>query len=67
MPVQAVQYLLTIKGYADTVDITGAYDHNTMKAVQDIQRLHSLHPNGKTDLSTWCALVGGTVRETLTR
>ncbi|SEO70806.1 peptidoglycan recognition protein family protein [Actinacidiphila rubida] len=63
LPVEAVQYLLTIKGYADTVSITGAYDHATMKAVQDMQRLHGLPPNGKVDLSTWCAVVGGTVRE----
>lgn len=66
LPVQAVQYLLTIKGYADTVSITGTYDHSTMKAIQDMQRLHSLHPDGKVDLSTWCALTGGTVREALT-
>jgi hypothetical protein len=64
LPVEAVQYMLSIKGYADTVTITGVYDHPTMKAVQDMQRLHSLHPDGKVDLSTWCALVGGTVRET---
>ncbi|MGW2475130.1 peptidoglycan recognition protein family protein [Streptomyces sp. NPDC001665] len=67
LPVQAVQYLLAIKGYADTIGITGAYDHSTKKAVQDMQRLHNLRPNGEIDLSTWCALVGGTVRETLTR
>jgi peptidoglycan hydrolase-like protein with peptidoglycan-binding domain len=67
LPVEAVQYMLTIKGYADTVAITGEYDHNTMKAVQDMQRLHGLHPNGKVDLSTWCAVVGGTVREALCR
>lgn len=67
LPVEAAQYLLTIKGYADTVGITGTYDHNTMKAVQDMQRLHNLRPTGRTDLSTWCALAGGTVRETFTR
>jgi peptidoglycan hydrolase-like protein with peptidoglycan-binding domain len=67
LPVEALQYMLTIKGYADTVGITGEYDHNTMKAVQDMQRLHGLHPNGKVDLSTWCAVVGGTVREALCR
>ncbi|MBY8881646.1 peptidoglycan recognition protein family protein [Actinacidiphila acidipaludis] len=65
LPVEAVQYMLGIKGYADTVAVTGEYDHNTMKAVQDMQRLHGLHPNGKVDLSTWCAVVGGTVREAL--
>ncbi|MEV6013005.1 N-acetylmuramoyl-L-alanine amidase [Streptomyces sp. NPDC051976] len=63
LPVSAVQYILGIKGYADTVTITGDFDHATMKAVQDMQRLHGLTPNGKVDLSTWCALVGGSVRE----
>ena len=63
LPVSAVQYMLGIKGYADTVTITGDFDHATMKAVQDMQRLHGLTPNGKVDLSTWCALVGGSVRE----
>lgn len=63
LPVSAVQYILGIKGYADTVAITGDFDHATMKAVQDMQRLHGLPPNGKVDLSTWCALVGGSVRE----
>ncbi|MCL2733476.1 MAG: N-acetylmuramoyl-L-alanine amidase, partial [Actinomycetia bacterium] len=63
--VQAVQYMLRIKGYADTVSATGSYDRSTMKAVQDMQRLHGLRPTGKVDLSTWCAVVGGTVRESL--
>src|SRR5689334_11480061 len=67
LPVEAVQYMLGIKGYADTVTITGEYDHATMKAVQDMQRLHGLQPNGKVDLSTWCAVVGGTVREAFCR
>jgi len=34
-----------------------------MKAVQDMQRLHGLTPNGKVDMSTWCAVVGGSVKE----
>jgi hypothetical protein len=38
-----------------------------MKAVQDMQRLHGLTPHGKVDASTWCAVVGGTVRESLCR
>ncbi|MCL2728420.1 MAG: N-acetylmuramoyl-L-alanine amidase [Actinomycetia bacterium] len=63
LPVQAVQFMLARKGWADTVSVTGEYDHNTMKAVQDMQRLHGLRPTGKVDLSTWCAVVGGTVRE----
>ncbi|MFF5074121.1 peptidoglycan-binding domain-containing protein [Micromonospora olivasterospora] len=36
---------------------------HTKKAVQDLQRLHGLPPNGKVDTSTWCALVGGVVRQ----
>jgi hypothetical protein len=62
LPVNALQYLLGRKGYTD-VQNTGTYDHATMKAVQDLQRLHGLVPNGKVDLSTWCAVVGGSVRE----
>jgi hypothetical protein len=65
LPVEAVQFMLARKGYADTVSITGDYDHATMKAVQDMQRLHGLRPTGKVDMSTWCAVVGGTVRESL--
>jgi hypothetical protein len=61
-PVSAVQFMLSRKGYSD-VAISGEFDHATMKAVQDMQRLHGLVPNGKVDLSTWCAVVGGTVRQ----
>ena len=64
LPVEAVQYMLTIKGYADTVDDHRHLRPRHQKAVKDMQRLHGLHPNGKVDLSTWCALVGGIVRET---
>ncbi|MCP2322064.1 peptidoglycan hydrolase-like protein with peptidoglycan-binding domain [Hamadaea flava] len=62
LPVSAVQYMLNRKGWPEVL-VTGEYDHVTMKAVQDMQRLHGLHPNGKVDLSTWCAVVGGAVRE----
>ncbi|MFI0897478.1 N-acetylmuramoyl-L-alanine amidase [Streptomyces sp. NPDC020983] len=64
LPVTALQFMLARKGYAD-VTASGTYDHATMKAVQSMQRLHGLHPDGKVDLSTWCAVVGGTVRESL--
>jgi hypothetical protein len=60
--VTALQFMLARKGYAD-VTATGAFDHGTGKAVQDLQRLHGLVPDGKVDLSTWCAVVGGSVRE----
>ena len=61
LPVDAVQYMLSRKGYA-SVTVNGTFDHNTMKAVQDMQRLHGLTPNGTVDLNTWCAIVGGSVR-----
>jgi hypothetical protein len=61
LPVNALQYILNIKGYAD-VSNTGTFDYNTMKAVQDMQRLHGLIPDGKVDVDTWCAVTGGTVR-----
>jgi peptidoglycan hydrolase-like protein with peptidoglycan-binding domain len=60
--VKALQVMLSRKGYGD-VAVTGFYDHATMKAVQGMQRLHGLRPNGKVDTSTWCAVVGGSVRE----
>ncbi|MDH6463833.1 hypothetical protein M2302_004030 [Micromonospora sp. A200] len=62
LPVQAVQFILNVKGYAD-VAVTGEYDHATKLAVQDIQQLHGLPDNGKVSTSTWCALVGGVVRQ----
>jgi len=61
-PVLALQYMLTRKGYSDVV-MNGDYDHATMKAVQGMQRLHGLIPDGKVNTSTWCAVVGGSVRE----
>ncbi|MGY4902622.1 peptidoglycan recognition protein family protein [Streptomyces sp. 900116325] len=62
LPVVALQEMLVRKGYADAAP-TGTYDHATMKAVQDVQRLHRLTPNGKVGTSTWCAVVGGSVRQ----
>ncbi|NUS10898.1 MAG: N-acetylmuramoyl-L-alanine amidase [Streptomyces sp.] len=64
LPVTALQFMLARKGYAE-VTASGEYDYATMKAVQSMQRLHGLVPDGKVDLSTWCAVVGGTVREAL--
>ncbi|SCL22709.1 Peptidoglycan-binding (PGRP) domain of peptidoglycan hydrolases-containing protein [Micromonospora pallida] len=66
LPVSAVQYILNVKGYAD-VTITGEFDWVTKKAVQDLQRLHGLPDNGKVNLSTWCALAGGVVRQSFTQ
>ncbi|WP_327287131.1 peptidoglycan recognition protein family protein [Streptomyces sp. NBC_01198] len=66
LPVTALQFMLARKGYAE-VTATGEFDHPTMKAVQSMQRLHGLRPDGKVDLSTWCAVVGGSVREAFHR
>ncbi|MFD4227554.1 N-acetylmuramoyl-L-alanine amidase [Streptomyces sp. NPDC058545] len=62
LPVVALQEMLVRKGYADAAP-TGTYDHGTMKAVQGLQRLHGLVPDGKVGKSTWCAVVGGSVRQ----
>ncbi len=62
LPVNAVQFMLSRQGYAPEVAVTGIYDAATKRAVQDMQRLHGLEPNGKVDVSTWCALVGGAVK-----
>ncbi|MEV6971469.1 N-acetylmuramoyl-L-alanine amidase [Hamadaea sp. NPDC051192] len=59
--VAGLQFVLANKGYQ--VAVTGAYDHDTMKAVQEMQRLHGLPANGKVDLSTWCAVAGGIVKD----
>lgn len=60
--VSAVQSMLAIKGFGTTV--TGGYDTATATAVRKLQRLHRLAPDGAMSASTWCALVGGIVRET---
>lgn len=62
LPVTALQFMLGRKGYPDVLT-TGVFDHATRKAVRDMQRLHGLVPDGRVDLSTWCAAVGGSVRE----
>ncbi|WP_377438003.1 N-acetylmuramoyl-L-alanine amidase [Plantactinospora sp. GCM10030261] len=62
LPVQAIQFILNHKGYAE-VALTGEFDHPTRKAVQDLQKLHGLPPNGLVGTTTWCAIVGGVVRQ----
>ncbi len=62
VPVVAAQFMLASKGYAE-VTPTGGYDHATRTAVKDLQRLHGLPPTGKLSTTTWCALVGGVVRQ----
>jgi N-acetyl-anhydromuramyl-L-alanine amidase AmpD len=59
--VQALQSILVHKGY--TITQSGDFDHDTHKAVQDMQRLHCLEPNGKVDTDTWCATVGGIIAD----
>jgi murein L,D-transpeptidase YcbB/YkuD len=54
--------MLNMKGWPE-VAVSGQFDHATKKAVQELQRLHGLTPNGKVDTGTWCALVGGVVRQ----
>ncbi len=60
--VSGAQSILAIKGFGTT--ITGSYDSTTAGAVRKLQRLHRLRPDGVMSPSTWCAVVGGSVRET---
>ncbi|WP_433887863.1 peptidoglycan recognition protein family protein [Streptomyces sp. CA-111067] len=60
--VSALQLMLSRKGYSD-VAVTGTFDHETTKAVRRMQLLHGLIPTGRVNLGTWCAVVGGSVRE----
>jgi hypothetical protein len=62
--VTALQYILGHKGWS-SVAATGVYDDATRWAVQDLQRLHGLGATGTVTTSTWCAAVGGIVRESL--
>lgn len=64
LPVEALQFILNLKGWTE-VQVTGEFDRATRDAVRDLQRLHSLPPNGKVDIGTWCAAVGGIVRQSL--
>lgn len=59
--VTALQSILLPKGYAVTV--TGTFDEDTRRAVQELQRLHGLPVDGRVDVPTWCAAVGGIVRD----
>lgn len=59
--VSAIQTMLATKGFGTTV--TGAFDGVTDGAVRKLQRLHRLPADGVMSPSTWCALVGGIVRE----
>ncbi|GAB3429543.1 peptidoglycan recognition protein family protein [Flindersiella endophytica] len=59
--VSALQLMLTRKGFLATASNT--YDDATATAVKGLQRLHGLDRTGKADKATWCAAVGGVVRE----
>jgi peptidoglycan hydrolase-like protein with peptidoglycan-binding domain len=59
--VTGLQEILRHRGWAVTP--TGTYDPATTGAVRGLQRLHGLQVTGSTGSSTWCAAVGGIVRE----
>ena len=59
--VSGLQSILNHKGYTD-VTVTGTFDKATFTAVQQMQELHQLLPDGFVNLNTWCAVVGGSVR-----
>ncbi|GAA1327883.1 hypothetical protein GCM10009635_23680 [Actinocatenispora thailandica] len=61
--VTGAQTILAHKGYPVTA--TGTYDANTQAAVTAIQQLHGLPGTGSLDVTTWCAVAGGTVRAAL--
>jgi peptidoglycan hydrolase-like protein with peptidoglycan-binding domain len=63
-PVSGLQTIMLRKGYPVTV--TGGYDQDTRKAIQQMQVLHNLPPTGRVDTDTWCAVVGGVVRAEFT-
>jgi peptidoglycan hydrolase-like protein with peptidoglycan-binding domain len=63
--VLGLQSILLPKGYA--VAPTGVVDDGTRDAVRQLQRLHGLPPTGTVDVATWCAVVGGIVRQEFTR
>ncbi|MGH3663215.1 MAG: peptidoglycan recognition protein family protein, partial [Micromonosporaceae bacterium] len=58
--VRAVQTILRNKGY--NLSRTGVYDMATKQAVQEIQRLHRISPDGQVNLNTWCVITGGVTR-----
>jgi len=59
--VSAVQQILIQKGYQ--LVLNGVFDADTKEAVRQMQHLHGLPATGKVDLATWCATLGGIVRQ----
>jgi peptidoglycan hydrolase-like protein with peptidoglycan-binding domain len=59
--VLGAQSILASKLY--DVKATGTYDRATFVAVVKMQALHGLRITGRMDAGTWCATLGGVVRE----
>lgn len=59
--VAAIQFILQEleQQYGNLIitQITGTYDENTTKAVQEFQRMNDLQPNGLVERVTWNAMV----------
>jgi hypothetical protein len=60
--VRGLQSILNHKGYT-AVGVTGTYDAATTTAVKAVQTLHRLSATGTADVTTWCAAVGGIVKQ----
>lgn len=61
-PVTGLQKMLQERGHPGVTQ-TGVYDAATDGAVRNAQTLHGLPATGQVDMATWCAVVGGIVRE----
>ncbi|NGN64961.1 N-acetylmuramoyl-L-alanine amidase [Streptomyces sp. A7024] len=59
--VLAVQSMLKTKLF--DVQASGTYDRDTYVAVAKMQALHGLRVTGRMDDGTWCAVLGGVVKE----
>ena len=60
--VSGAQSILNHKGYT-SVSVTGTFDAATVTAVKSVQTLHGLSATGTLDVTTWCAVVGGIVKQ----
>jgi N-acetyl-anhydromuramyl-L-alanine amidase AmpD len=59
--VKGLQSILNHKGYS--VSVTGTYDSASQTAVKSMQTLHGLSATGTVDVTTWCAVTGGSVKQ----
>jgi len=64
-PVTGLQKMLQERGHTGVTQ-TGVFTTPTDMAVRASQRLHGLPETGQVDTATWCAVVGGIVREEFT-